>query len=72
MAIGSKWAGTPPTACDLCKRPIQRTFVDGRTSSGRWGIMCPACRVSEGLLVLGIGRGQKYERQPDGSFVRTA
>lgn len=72
MAIGSTWAGTPPAACDLCKRPIMRTFVDGRTTMGPWAIMCPSCRVAYGPSRLGIGLGQKYERQSDGSFVRVA
>ena len=72
MAIGSIWAGTPPKACDLCKRPITRTFVDGRTAMGPWAIMCPSCRVAYGPARLGVGLGQKYERQPDGTFVRTA
>lgn len=71
MAIGSKWLGDPPKQCDICRRPIMRTFVDGRTSDGRWGIMCPTCRVDEGRMQLGTGLGQKYERQGD-SYVRTA
>lgn len=71
MAIGSKWAGKPIKDCDICKRPIQHTFVDGRTSNGQWGIMCPTCRISEGRIELGVGLGQKYERKA-GTFVRTA
>lgn len=71
MAIGDKWLGNPPTHCDLCRARIQRTFVDGRTGDGRWGIMCPSCRVAYGPAKLGIGLGQKYERQGD-SYVRTA
>lgn len=71
MAIGSKWMGDPPKSCDICKRPIMRTFVDGRTSDGRWGIMCPTCRVAEGRVRLGVGLGQKYERRGE-DWVRTA
>lgn len=71
MAIGSKWCGEAPKRCDLCDRTIQRVFVDGRTSDGRWGIMCPICRIAEGREKLGIGLGQKYERQGQ-DWVRTA
>lgn len=70
MAIGSKWAGKPIKDCDVCKRPIQRTFVDGRTFSGQWGIICPTCRIDSGPAVLGVGLGQKYERIGH-DFVRT-
>lgn len=69
MAIGSKWTGTVKD-CDLCHRPIQYTFVDGRTKDGRWAIMCPACRIEQGREKLGVGLGQKYERR-GGDFVRT-
>lgn len=55
-----KWIGVVPTNCDLCKKSIQQVFVDGRTSDGRWAIMCPTCRLTDGPRVLGVGRGQKY------------
>lgn len=71
MAIGSKWSGKPIKDCDICKRQIQRNFVDGRTSNGQWGIMCPSCRISEGRLILGVGLGQKYDRIGN-DYVRTA
>lgn len=71
MAIGSIWAGSDKLHCDICRQPIQRTFVDGVASSGSWAIMCPTCRISEGRIRLGTGLGQKYERQGD-NYVRTA
>lgn len=58
--MATKWLGTPPTACDLCGGKLSQVFVDGRTSDGRWGIMCPACRVQHGPRKLGPGCGQKY------------
>ena len=70
MAIGSKWAGSQIKNCQICERPIQCVFVDGRTRSGQWAIMCPSCRIDEGLVELGEGLGQKYERH-NGEFVRT-
>lgn len=62
MAIGSKWSGKPVTHCDICRRPLTQVFIDGRTSNGQWGIMCPICRMNEGREVLGVGLGQMYER----------
>lgn len=61
MSTAVTWAGPAPEKCDGCGQRIQRTFVDGRTPSGQWGIFCPACRISYGIQ-LGTGRGQKYER----------
>jgi hypothetical protein len=61
MAIGSKWAGKERPDCDICKRPVMHAFVDGLTSNGQWGIMCPTCRLAEGRGQLGVGLGQKYE-----------
>lgn len=71
MAIGSKWSGKLIKDCDICKKQIQYTFVDGRTSNGRWCIMCPTCRLDQGCIELGVGLGQKYERKA-GTYVRTA
>ena len=72
MKIGETWVGTAPTKCDICERKLLLSFVDGRTSDGRWGIMCPQCRVAEGRERLGTGLGQKFERQPGGDWVKTA
>lgn len=70
MAIGSKWAGSPITNCQICNERILHTFVDGRTLSGQWAIMCPSCRIDQDRIVLGEGLGQKYELQ-GGEYVRT-
>lgn len=58
MAI--KWLGVAPTKCDLCGGKLSQVFVDGRTGDGRWGIMCPGCRLQHGPKKLGPGLGQKY------------
>lgn len=71
MAIGSKWAGKAVPNCDICGKQIQRSFVDGVTAGGRWGIMCPTCRINEGRMALGVGLGQKYDRIGN-DYVRTA
>lgn len=65
-----QWMGAAPKQCDGCGATIQRTFVDGRTPSGQWGIFCPACRISYGIQ-LGTGRGQKYEKRGE-VYVKTA
>lgn len=70
MTTEKTWTGTPPAKCDGCEQRIQRTFVDGRTPSGQWGIFCPGCRISYGVR-LGTGLGQKYERRGD-VYVKTA
>ena len=75
MSAEKRWLGKPPTKCDVCLRPIQRTFVDGRTADGRWGIMCPVCRIEQGRERLGTGLGQKYEARGEGEsrvWVKTA
>ena len=72
LPIGTPWRGTAPEACDICRRPLKAVFVDGRTTSGQWGIMCPSCRVDVGPLELGTGRGQKFERKPGGPWLKTA
>jgi hypothetical protein len=67
MAEVKRWCGDPPTACDLCGRKITDVFVDGKTLRGPWGNLCLLCHCQYGIG-LGTGRGQKYERQPDGSW----
>ena len=57
-----KWLGSTPTNCDLCKAPIDNTFVDGKTCYGPWAIMCITCHTQVGCG-LGTGKGQKYEKQ---------
>ena len=64
------WLSDPPTECDLCQTPITTIFIDGKTTYGPWGIMCPHCYKTYGKG-LGGGLGQKYELQ-DGKFVKIA
>lgn len=63
------WAGSPPSSCDLCKKAIINLFVDGRTDLGPWGFMCIPCHVLHGYGT-GVGRGQKYEKQADGRWLK--
>jgi hypothetical protein len=65
------WVGTPETVCNICDRPIDRVFIDGRTRQGPWAIMCPGCAANVGTG-LGPARGQRYEQQGDGRWLKTA
>ena len=64
------WVGDPPERCDLCKKLILKTFVDGKTKYGPWATMCLSCYHGFGVG-LGTGRGQRYDKQPSGQFVKT-
>jgi len=55
-----KWLGSPPAKCDLCQKPIGKTFIDGATQYGPWANMCPSCHKARGRG-LGMGKGQKYK-----------
>lgn len=58
----NKWYGTPPKYCDICGCKLigYKSFIDGRTFTGSWAIMCEACHKKHGVG-LGIGKGQKYK-----------
>ena len=49
--------------------PITTTFFDGATVFGPWAIMAPSThkRIGKGE---GIGRGQRYEKQSDGRWMK--
>ena len=55
-----KWAGQPPTVCELCGGPFEGVFIDGRTQGGPWGLLCAGCHALHGVG-LGLGKGQKYD-----------
>jgi hypothetical protein len=63
------WHGPAPNACDCCGIGIHSVFVDGATDRGQWGNLHPTCheRIGRGL---GAGRGQRYEKQVDGRWLR--
>lgn len=62
--------GHPPVKCELTDRPITDTFIDGRTINGNWCYMHPDTHASRGIG-LGIGKGQKFEKQQDGRWLKT-
>lgn len=56
------WMGDIPTVCDLDQNhPITTKFIDGKTSHGPWGNMCPECHKRFGFG-LGTGKGQEYTK----------
>lgn len=63
------WMGTEPTKCELSGRPIVDRFIDGATSRGYWAIMHPLTFMDYGRG-LGMGRGQLYEKQADGRWLK--
>jgi hypothetical protein len=66
------WMGGSPTRCDACEAALRGVFYDAATRFGAWGILCPTCHVfGPGLGRTGSGRGQKYERQDDGRWLKT-
>jgi hypothetical protein len=70
-AVPVFWCGPPPAKCDVCKQPIDGAFIDGRTVYGPWANMDAACHAEFGTG-LGQGRGQKFVKQADGRFLKTA
>jgi len=64
------WIGTQPVRCDSCYNKLEGVFIDGRTTAGPWGILCPDCHELIGVG-LGAGCGQKYEKQDNGDWLKT-
>lgn len=58
-----KWLGTWPANCDTCGTNLADTewFADAKSSSGPWGLFCPACHKRYCSGKFGTGLGQKYD-----------
>jgi hypothetical protein len=63
------WIGEIPTRCDICGAKMQHKMVDARTRNGQWGLIDLKCHAAHGVGV-GKGKGQVYERQPDGRWLK--
>jgi hypothetical protein len=62
------WMGST-ASCDICKMPLGKRIIDGKTNSGLWALMDPACHRNHGRG-LGVGFGQAYEKQDDGRYLK--
>ena len=62
-----------PDKCDLCFRSfaLMTVMYDGQTTMGKWADMCQTCfsRFGRGI---GQGIGQRYSKQEDGKWLKTA
>jgi len=64
----SYWLGEVPVNDDFGFE-ITTTFIDGRRKGGSWAIMTPEVHQHLGVG-LGIGKGQMYEKQQDGKWLK--
>ena len=49
---------------------IENVIIDGKTKFGPWGLMTLKSWKKYGVDRLGTGFGQKYEKQPDGKWLK--
>jgi hypothetical protein len=64
------WMGEVPTHCQLSNKRITKSFVDGRVPGhSSWACMHPSYYKSVGGT-FGMGRGQRYEKQADGRWLK--
>lgn len=65
------WKGSDPVHCDLCQRPLGNSFIDGAVKpQGSWAILDLKCHRIHGVG-LGTGKGQLFQRQADGRWLKT-
>lgn len=64
------WMGEAPLNCDVCRTDIIDEFSDYNLQ-GAWGNVCPRCQKKYNVG-YGTGRGQRYTKQPDGRWMKTA
>lgn len=64
------WVGDTPRMCDMCREPFTDEFSEC-AMYGVWGCFCPRC-VRRYELSYGMGKGQRYTKQADGRWMKTA
>ena len=66
------WLGAEPTHCEISGARIEAVFYDAKMpSESWWAIMVPATFKVRGCRT-GAGHGQRYEKQEDGRWLKTA
>jgi hypothetical protein len=70
MTTKQYWLSPVPAGCDVCKGPFNGVMYDAKVG-GPWGNICDPC-FKEHKCSLGTGYGQKYEKQDDGKWLKTA
>lgn len=71
MATPVYWL-SPVPGWDDFGRPIHDRFYDAATNDGPWAIMAPDSYYEHARYDdLGTGKGQRYELQPDGKWLKT-
>lgn len=63
------WMGDVPTKDDF-DATIVDEFIDGKTRMGPWALMTLATWRRLGVGRLGVGYGQRYQKQPDGKWLK--
>ena len=61
-----------PTTCDLCREPLGYLMYDCRIGpmGSPWGCICERCFIGNNCSI-GPGLGQRYQKQDDGSYVKS-
>jgi hypothetical protein len=49
---------------------VRSVIIDGKTKHGPWALMTPLSWDLHGIGQLGLGCGQKYEKQIDGKWLK--
>jgi hypothetical protein len=63
------WMGDVPLRDDFGME-ITDEFIDGVTRQGPWAMMAPTSWRTMGIGVLGVGRGQRYQKQKNGIWLK--
>lgn len=71
MPLPTYWTGDVPKGCQMTGRKFDGVMYDARLPGGSWGLICQAT-FDDYNLSLGVGRGQKFELQPNGKWLCTA
>lgn len=64
-----QWLSEVPAKCEIMRRPITDTFVDGKIAGSGWALMHPDTHKEFGVG-LGTDKGQKYKKQTDGRWLK--